>query len=98
MFSIIVCLHYLNTLIKRHFYYFHDIVYLYNINILIFCQYSNHPLVHLEIDLPGREKTKPFPVFPVFFGIGEVAWEGLVLGMHRVDAAAKKEAGPDEFL
>ena len=43
-------------------------------------------------------KPSLFLIFPVFFGIGDVAWEGLVLGMHGVDAATKKEAGPDEFL
>ena len=132
-----------------HLNYFLYIVYVYDINLLIFCQCSNQPLVYPKIDLPGREKTKSlslfiaailqhsllystfsfriqwpasvsaskpllplfhsaipskpykpslFPVFPVFFGIGEGAWEGLVLGMHGVDAATKKEAGPDEFL
>ena len=55
------------------------------------------PLFHSAI--PSKPyKPSRFPVFPVFFGIGEGAWEGLVLGMHGVDAATKKEAGPDEFL
>ena len=55
------------------------------------------PLFHSAI--PSKPyKPSLFPVFPVFFGIGEGTWEGLVLGMHGVDAAAKKEAGPDEFL
>ena len=55
------------------------------------------PLFHSAI--PSKPyKPSLFPVFPVFFGIGEGAWEGLVLGMHGVDAATKKEAGPDEFL
>ena len=55
------------------------------------------PLFHSAI----RSKPyKPslFLTFPVVFEIEEGAWEGLVLGMHGVDAAAKKEAGPDEFL
>ena len=55
------------------------------------------PLFHSAI--PSKPyKPSLFPVFPVFFGIGEGTWEGLVLGMHGVDAATKKEAGPDEFL
>ena len=55
------------------------------------------PLFHSAI--PSKPyKPSRFPVFSFFFGIGEVAWEGLVLGMHGVDAATKKEAGPDEFL
>ncbi len=91
-------------------------MYTYDINLLIFCQCSNQPLVYPKIDLPGRENSKPLllsslPIFPskpykpslfltfqVVFEIEEGAWEGVVLGMHGVDEAAKKEAGPDEFL
>ena len=55
------------------------------------------PLFHQSI--PSKPyKPSLFPVFLLFFGIEEGAWEGLVLGMHGVEAAAKKEAGPDEFL
>ena len=91
-------------------------MYTYDINLLIFCQCSNQPLVYPKIDLPGRENSKPLllsslPIFPskpykpslfltfqVVFEIEEGAWEGVVRGMHGVDEAAKKEAGPDEFL
>ena len=31
----------------------------YDINLLIFCQCSNQPLVYPKIDLPGRENSKP---------------------------------------
>ena len=55
------------------------------------------PLFHSAIPFKPY-KPSLFPVFPIVFWIGEVAWEGLVLGMHGVDAATKKEAGPDEFL
>ena len=55
------------------------------------------PLFHSAI--PSKPyKPSLFLTFPVVFWIEEGAWEGLVLGMHGVDAATKKEAGPDEFL
>ena len=44
-------------------------MYTYDINLLIFCQCSNQPLVYPKIDLPGRENSKPLllsslPIFP----------------------------------
>ena len=55
------------------------------------------PLFHSAI--PSKPyKPSLFPVFPVFFGIGEGAWEGLVLGMHGVDAATKKKQDQTNFF
>ena len=67
--SFIICLYFLYTFINWHLNYFLYIVHVYDINLLIFCQCSNQPLVYPKIDLPGRENSKPLllsslPIFP----------------------------------
>ena len=69
MFSFIIYLYFINTFINWHLNYFLCIVYTYDINLLIFCQCSNQPLVYPKIDLPGRENSNPLllsslPIFP----------------------------------
>ena len=67
--SFIICLYFLYTFINWHLNYFLYIVHVYDINLLIFCQCSNQPLIYPKIDLPGRENSKPLllsslPIFP----------------------------------
>ena len=67
--SFIICLYFLYTFINWHLNYFLYIIYVYNINLLIFCQCSNQPLIYPKIDIPGRENSKPLllsslPIFP----------------------------------
>ena len=50
--SFIICLYFLYTFINWHLNYFLYIVYVYDINLLIFCQCSNQPLIYPKIDLP----------------------------------------------
>ena len=52
MSSFIICLYFLYTFINWHLNYFLYIVYVYDINLLIFCQCSNQPLIYPKIDLP----------------------------------------------
>ena len=55
------------------------------------------PLFHSAI--PSKPyKPSLFPVFPVFFGIGEGAWEGLGMGCMEWMQLQKKKQGQTNFF